>query len=341
MKICVISTAIFKVPCVGYSGLEHLAWLTARGLAAKGHQVSLVCPDDSTCEGVEIITVGKERTVDEKMAHDIVWKRLLDFDCVIDETWQKYSYLLKAEGVLKAPILGVLHAPVNSMYQSLPPVPRPCMVCISNDQALHFEGLFGRSARVVYNGVDLSFYRSLVIPRTGRFLFLARFSSIKGPLIAIEACKKLGLGLDLVGDVSITNEPDYFERCKSLCDGKQIRMIGPATRGETVYWYSQAKALLHPNKGFREPFGLAPTEAMACGCPVGCYRYGAMRETVIHGKTGFLADSTEEFVDFLRCGFIDGLDRDACVSNAARFSIESMVSGYEKLCEEALDSGGW
>ncbi len=37
-----------------------------------------------------------------------------------------------------------------------------------------------------------------------------------------------------------------------------------------------------------EPFGLCPVEAMACGVPVVVTNSGGLRESVIHGKTGFI-----------------------------------------------------
>jgi glycosyltransferase involved in cell wall biosynthesis len=224
-------------------------------------------------------------------------------------------------------------------------VENPCFVAISRDQAVHFEGIHSREAKVCYNGIDLSFYKPLDIPRTDRFLFLARFSTIKGPDLAIEACKKAGVGLDLVGDFSITNEPDLLERCKRECDGKQIRLIGPATRGECVWWYSQAFAMLHPNQRFREPLGLAPLEAQACGCPVIAWKYGAMKETISHS---LLVSSVEDMVKAMR-GLVSlnrtrgdlSICRQSVRINSAKFSIARMVDRYAQLCEEAVKTGGW
>ena len=363
MRLCVISTSIFKTPVVGYSGLEHLAWLTARGLAEKGHEVSLIAPEGSTCPNVEIIVSGPVGMWDEKNSYSTYWKRLPDFDCIIDNSWNKWSYILKGEGILKAPVLGVMHAPVNTMYQSLPPnVEKPCFVCISQDQANHFNALFSpKEARVCYNGIDLNFYKPLDIPRTNRFLFLARFSTIKGPHLAIEACLKAGVGLDLIGDTSITQEPEYLERCKRLAEqqspgwdstkGKQIRIVGSCSRGETVWWYSQALCLLHPNQRFREPFGLAPVEAMACGCPVIAWNYGAMSETVKDSRTGRLIKSFDDLVTSIGyCSFPDPVyDYQRCADSwrtncrgwALQFSIERMVSRYEELAQEAVKTGGW
>lgn len=342
MKVCVISTPVFSVPVAGYSGLEVIAWECARGLALKGHEVSLVAPDGSTCPNVKIIPNGPAGTWDEKSAFGRYHEALKGFDVIIDHTWNKWSYVYKMQGGISCPVLGVCHAPINTMYQTLPNIEKPCFVCISKDQANHFEALFDRPAKVAYNGIDLSYYQPIAgLKRTNRYLFLARFSTIKGPHIAQEACRALGKELDLVGDTTITGEPSYFEYCKSLADGKQIRIVGPATRGECVYWMSQAHAFLHSAKDYREPFGLAPVEANACGLPVIAWNRGALRETIVHGKTGFIVNSVQEFHDVIKSNAVDTIDRDECRENAKRFSIENMVNGYESLCFEALETGGW
>ncbi len=348
MKITVVSTGVFKCPPDGYAGLEHLAWLQAEGLAAKGHDVTIVAPEGSQCSKSKLLAIGPAGTWDERKSFQHYRGHLPTQDVIIDNTWQKHSYLLKMEGGLKAPILGVMHAPVNTMYSTLPPVEKPSFVCISQDQANHFEALHGREARVCHNGVDVNFYKPMSVPRSDRFLFLARFSTIKGPDIAIEACKRAGVGLDLIGDTSITQEPDFFEKCKAMCDGKQIRMIGPAKRGECVWWYSQAFALLHPNQRFREPFGLAPVEAMLCGCPVIAWKFGAVKET-IDGRGGVLVNSLEEMVYWIKT-LLNPEPLQAHVNDkmrwdvrewAKQFSVERMINRYEELAIEAMDTGGW
>lgn len=370
MKVLVTSTPIFKlVPpggTIGYSGLECIAYQTATGLAKLGHEVSIVAPDGSECPGCTVIPCGPERQVNEHGAYQKYWQHLNDYQVAILHCWEKWAYMLKAEGKLKIPLLGVFHAPVNSMYgvwpptyPGLPPVENACPVCISQDQADHFKALHGREARTCLNGIDLEFYKPLGIPRTDRFLFLARFSSIKGADLAIDACLKAGAGLDLVGDTSITNEPDYLTLCQKKAEqqspnwdtskGKQIRIIGGVSRGECVHWYSQAHAFLHPNLRFREPLGLAPIEAQAVGLPVITFDHGAMRETVKHGETGWVAKSVDEFNKWV-ISFYSGeagkypwvpVDRNKCREWASKFSIERMVSRYNDLITEAVETGGW
>lgn len=348
MRILVISTPIFKLPVAGYSGLEHLVWLTAKGLAEKGNQVTIVAPEGSTCPGTSILSIGKERTINEDVAWGKYRNRLNQYDVVIDHSWHKFAYLSKMRGEMKKPLLGVCHAPLNTMYETLPPVEKPSFICISQDQASHFENLYNAEARVVYNGVDTEFYKRIDLPKTGRYLFLARFSTIKGPDLAIEACLKAGVGLDLVGDTSITQEPQLLEHCKYLShqstpgwksDIPQIRIIGPATRSECVYWFSQSRALIHLNERFREPFGLAPVEAMLCGLPVLAWKYGAMKETI--GQGGKLVKSFDQAVNILKNGDLDTISPVTCRENASRFSVQAMVDWYQKRVEEAHETGGW
>jgi glycosyltransferase involved in cell wall biosynthesis len=284
---------------------------------------------------------------DKSRGYPGYWMHLLNADVIIDHSWSKHCYLLKMEGKLKAPILGVCHAPIDTMMTKPPPVEKPCITCISKDQAAHFTALFNRPARHCYNGVDLDFYRPLNVPRTDRFLFLARFSSIKGPDLAIEACLEAGVKLDMVGDTTITNEPQLVEHCRRLmAKGKlgQINIVGNQSRGSCVWWLSQAHCMLHPNQRFREPFGLAPVEAMACGTPVIAWDNGAMRETVgSDNGVGALVQSKEELVEQILAwkSPMDQSVRDRCREWASQFSIENMVSGYESAARLALDTGGW
>jgi len=348
MRILVVSSTVFACPPSGYSGLEMIAWQQADGLVKKGHQVTLIAPQGSVLPGGSVIAPFPPGQADERMVYEKTWQELPKHDCIVDHSWQKYAYLLKAEGKLKSPVLSWLHAPVNTMMQSLPPVEKPCMVCISEDQRAHLEALFAPAqARTCYNGIDApGFYKPIQLPRTRRFLFLARFSTVKGPDISIDVCRKAGVELDLVGDTKLTGEAEFLQSIIGKGDGKQIRFVGPATRGNCVWWYGQAHAMVHHNSRFREPYGLAPVEAQACGLPVCAWDFGAMRETVQHGKTGLLCHNFDEAIEHVKmmANLSDKEMKDIrqnCVDNAQKFTVQKMVDRVESLCNEAVEKGGW
>ena len=107
-----------------------------------------------------------------------------------------------------------------------------------------------------------------------------------------------------------------------------------------MWWYSQAHAMIHPNKIFPEPFGLAPCESMACGCPVIAWRYGAMKETVSEGVSGWRVKSESQLVEAIKHvakpGVIDENVRKVSRDWVGQFSIEKMVRRYEELIHLAI-----
>jgi len=342
MRICVVSTTVLTVPLAGYGGLEEIAYLQAVGLAKKGHEVMLVAPRGSRAPGCHL----HETTLmeHEELAFSGYRPKLGSFDAIIDHSWMKYAVLLKMENQIKAPVLLWTHAPVNTMWEKPPPLPKPCIVCISKDQAAHAKELWGVNARVCYNGIDIDFYRSHATSTRGnRYLFLARFSSIKGPHLAVEAAMRTNIELDLVGDDKLTAEPAYLEQVKKAVQsyGGKASFIGPVSREKAVEYFSTRKALLHMNQSYREPFGLAPLEAQLCGMPVIAFDNGAMRETIKPGETGFLVRSTDEVVKLVLEDAVSKINPLACREWAKQFSVEAMVSRAEELCKEAIEKGGW
>jgi len=339
MKICVISSTV--LPCLppsqgGYGGLEPIAWSCAEGLARRGHEVLLIAPVGSKPPpGVDLhgTTLGES----EMQAYSGYWQRLPHFDVIIDNSWNKWAYILKVEGKLNAPILGVCHAPIHTMYGSAPPVLYPCLVAISKDQSVAISEHLGVASRYAYNGIDLDFYKQKPgVERTDRYLFLGRMSRIKGPHIAADLARKYRFGLDLVGDDKLTGEPELTQRLHMMAQ-HNITYHGGVSRERAVEFFSSAKALLHMNQIFREPFGLAPVEMQATGGAVIAFDNGAMRETVIHGKTGYLVKSIEEVEDLIKTDAVSKIKPADCRKNAERFSVQKMVLRYEELCREALE----
>lgn len=326
-------------PPPGYSGLEMLAWQLSVGLAKRGHQVTLVAPRGSVADGVQLheTTLGES----EQQAFSGYGQKLKDFDCIIDHSWNKWSYMGRHQGQHKTPILGVCHAPIETMYSAPPPVDKPCLVAISKDQGEAIKERLRVGVEVAYKGVDLDLYRPAKIKRNGRYLFLARFSSIKGPDIAVKVAKDCGIGLDLVGDDTLTQEPELIQAVFRECSiSPALRYVGPQMRELCVDWFQHNKALLHPNQRFREPFGLAPVEAQLCGMPVIAWDNGACRETIKHCETGFLVKSMEEMNNLIKTDAVSAINPKRCREWASQFSLDAFVKRYEELCSLAV-SKGW
>ncbi|WP_174806354.1 glycosyltransferase family 4 protein [Paenibacillus humicus] len=70
---------------------------------------------------------------------------------------------------------------------------------------------------------------------------------------------------------------------------RHIRFIPYVPYPEVPSWFLAADAAVVPS-GAREAFGLVNVEAMASGIPVVASRAGGMREIIVDGETGYLAD---------------------------------------------------
>ena len=103
-------------------------------------------------------------------------------------------------------------------------------------------------------------------------------------------------------------------------------------QSEPSFWAARARSC--PSR-FREPFGLAAVEAMACGTPVVALRRGAADEVIDDGKIGIVVDDEDDLAEAV--GRALTLDRAACRAHvAARFSHVRMAAEYEKLASHIV-----
>jgi glycosyltransferase involved in cell wall biosynthesis len=166
-------------------------------------------------------------------------------------------------------------------------------------------------------------------------------SKLKGPHVALQVAKKCDVPLDLVGDDKLVENPSYAKQLREACDGRQWAYHGEKNRAECADFFAKAKAMLHCNFIFREPFGLAPVEAQASGCPVIAPGIGAMTETIKHGETGFLVKTPDDIERFITSGALDTIKPENCREWASQFSLKAMIDRWQELIQEAVDTGGW
>ncbi|HEX8134994.1 MAG TPA: glycosyltransferase family 4 protein, partial [Actinomycetes bacterium] len=94
----------------------------------------------------------------------------------------------------------------------------------------------------------------------------------------------------------------------------------------------------------KEGWGLAVLEAAASGTPTVAFRAaGGVRESVVHGSTGLLADDPDEFTRHLAWMLLNRHLRqrlgDAARAHAARFTWSQTVAGFAAVLEGATAPG--
>lgn len=146
-------------------------------------------------------------------------------------------------------------------------------------------------ARVSYLGVDAQRFRPLNLSRENFVLSVGAVSPLKAFDFLIRAVAQIPVlhrpRFVIVGNTASTAERNFLLR---LAEQNEVNLDirVDVEEQELVCLYNQARALVY--SPIREPFGLAPLEAMACGTPVIAVNEGGVRESVVDGETGFLVD---------------------------------------------------
>jgi len=207
----------------------------------------------------------------------------------------------------------------------------------------------------VYNAVDVN---QFIFRREHKnyFITLARFASDKGQHVAAELCVKLGYRLRMAGTVAgiATNRRVLLELANPLSPYRnnsdfkyysdyilpltlryrKITYVGNVEGKRKLTFIAHAKALLFPID-WEEPFGMAVIEALASGTPVIAMNRGAMPEIIQHGYNGFLANTVEEFEEYMQR--VDEINPDNCRQSVIdTFSAESMAAAYIDRYHEVI-----
>jgi len=330
-RIAVLSPIAWRTPPRQYGAWETVASNIAEGLVAHGWDVTLFATGDSitTARLHAVVDRGYEEdpSVDPKVAEYLhiseAFERADEFDLIHSH----YDFMaLTYSRLVKTPVLTTVHG--FSSPQIMPVYKKYAdgnFVSISQSDRAPGLNYLG----TVYNGIDLSLYPLQESPGED-LIFLGRIHPDKGVHLAIQVAQQSGLPLIIAG--IIQDEAYFRDQVEPHLDGKQIRYLGSVDVVGKNKLFARAKALLHLNT-IPERFGLVLAEANSAGVPVIAMDLGSCQEVIDDGRTGFLVNNVDQAVQALH--LLPKIDRRVCRQNVEqRFSIETMVEGYERVYEK-------
>lgn len=335
MRILQIAPPWFTVPPRSYGGIEQVVAVLTDGLVAAGHDVVLLASggSDTTAQLQTVYATPPSAELGDaftELPHVLTgYLEREDFDLVHDHTGIGTGLAAVVEG---PPVVHTIHGPWTPAAARLYAMvaERVHLVCISRDQAQRAPG-GTRVAGIVHNGIDMCMHP----PGTGRggyLAFVGRASPEKGPAIAVEVARRLGLPLRMAVKVNEEDERRYWDEVVAPRLGVgEVEVRHRVTHDEKVRLMGEAMAVLVPI-AWPEPFGLVMVEANAVGTPVVAFRMGAAPEVVDHGRTGVLVEPGN--VDAFAAGVerAGQLDRTVCREHAQEhFSGSRMVADYVDL----------
>jgi glycosyltransferase involved in cell wall biosynthesis len=335
LKVAILGAISWPTPPPGYGPWEQVAYNIARGLTARGVDVTLFATANSSSPGklAAIVPVGlnEDPALNGEVCGELhvasCFARAGEFDLIHNNfDWKPLLYALATShpplvttvhGFSSPPILGAYYAGASrSFFCSISDADR--------DPGLSYLA-------TTYNGIDLAEW-TFRDAAGDYLLFLARFHPEKGAHLAIEIAKRAGVRLKMAG---IPHDEAYFrELIEPHVDGDAVQFLGHVSGRARDELVGGALALVHMTTR-PERFGLTLIEAMACGTPVLGARMGSIPEIVIDGVTGYLCDDVDDAVAHVPR--LAALARPSCRAHVeATFSVERMVDRYVDAYAEAL-----
>lgn len=340
MRVALTADPELPVPPRHYGGIERVVDMLARGLVARGHEVTLFAHAESRSAGCLVPWPGRASACYADTARNAaalashLTRRRHD----IVHSFSRLAYL--------APILPTRLPKLMSYQRCISPKTTQLASRLALG-TLQFTAISRKMIsttplsghwHVVPNGVSLNVYDFQNNPGPqAPLVFLGRIERIKGPHVAIEIAQRAQVPLIIAGNIPTDHEAFFKDFVLPHIDGEMIKYIGPVDDAQKNDLLGSARGLLMPIL-WEEPFGIVMAEAMACGTPVLGFNRGAVPEVVEHEVTGFVCQDTDEMVKSVHR--LLQIDRAKCRAHVKRYySSKVLVDNYLKIyCQMALGS---
>jgi glycosyltransferase involved in cell wall biosynthesis len=312
MRIAHVSPLMEAVPPKLYGGTERIVAYLCNEMHSMGHEVTLFASGDSIVDCRLVPAWPRALRLDPTIVDylaphmimlEMVAGRSPEFDVIHLHIDYLGFPLCQRLGV---PFLTTLHgrldlAVLQRLYEVFADVP---VVSISDAQRVPLP--HARYVATIHHGIP---ERQLKpgLGAGGYLAFLGRISPEKAPDAAIRIALQAGVPLKIAAKVDRVDQEYFDSVIRPLLNTPLVEFIGEIGEDEKAEFLGNSAALIFPI-AWREPFGLAMIEAMACGTPVIAFRCGSVPEVVDDGVTGFIVDTEDDAAAVIDA--IGSLDRE-------------------------------
>ncbi len=347
------------------SGAEHHVCMLSRHLAARGHEVEVVCPQGGWLPQ-ELHRLGQNVT--EMEMHGTGWfrtngyvmNRIRDrkFDIVHSHLTRATYFGAISSLMRNVPAVSTVHVANHDQIYKRMARGRNRLVAVSNfvRGMLHGRDVPDRFIDTVYNGTEFTevvaespsgVKSELGIPEERQLIGLVgRVCHDKGHMLMLEAMKDVvkdhpQAHVVFVGRIDSTFQPEMESAVKSMGISDHLTVTG--NRTDIPRMLDSFELTVMPSR--KETFGVAAIEAMARRKPVVASRIGGLPEVVRHGQTGILvdlrADEVREAVSYLLANEAEREQMGTLgrILVEEKFTVKHMVDRLEKIYLRAVSEG--
>ncbi len=319
MKILIFNWRDIKHPCAG--GAEIGLHEQAKRWADWGHQVSFFTsrPPGSaaydTIDGVHVYRAGGFYSVYARAAVSYLSSLHRETDVILDSIngipffTPVYSskpsvglmhHVHSSQFLVEmGPVLGRIGRTVEKCFPLITRYDK--VICISQSTAEEMRKRLLNADRlpleVVYYGIDQAFYT----PGEKKFerptiLYLGRIKRYKRLDRLVSLMPSIRREIPDV-ELIIAGTGDNLENIEAMVEemamGDYVHVLGYVSEEEKLRLLRKSWVLAMPS--MNEGWGMNVIEANACGTPCVAYNVPGLRVSVVHGKSGFLAEDDDQF----------------------------------------------
>lgn len=335
MKITIVQGAFLPVPPLMGGAVEKIWFGLGKEFAERGHRVTHVSrshsdlPEEETIDGVHHVRVPGFDTPSNGLIlklYDLIYsarvrRHLPAADVLVTNTFW-LPILTPPERAGKV-YVHVARYPKGQMilYRSaarIQGVSGPVAEAIRNQLPARYGSKVTAIPNPIPEGVPIRDQAPDYADRAPEILYVGRLHPEKGLEMLIRGFAVFRSMVDEDWVLNLVGPWErelggggsaYVGRLKTLAarTAGQVRFTGPVFDDERLYeHHRRARAFVYPSLAERgESFGLAPLEAMACGCPSVVSDLACFRDFVADGENGRFfdhrsADPEEELGQALR-----------------------------------------
>jgi glycosyltransferase involved in cell wall biosynthesis len=217
------------------------------------------------------------------------------------------------------------------------------VISISKYAQSQLKKIYFKSSIVIPNGVDTKhfkpdeklrkLFREKLHLTSNELLigYVGRFTKQKNQQLLINLARNIKWKIILVGSGPLE---DFYKKIAP----NNVIFLKNLTEKELLEFYNAIDIYCHPS--LWEGFGLPLLEASACGIPVIAFNKTALKEVVLHSRTGFLAEDSREFKKYLNVLIENEKLRKDLGKKARKFAIKfdwkHTVKKYERILRNTL-----
>lgn len=302
MKIALFNTGSNPIPPKNYGGSQSVTYITAVGLAEKGHEVYLFAPPESKFDEGNLISINEGWGQSNEQSNMKILENYLDkVDVMLDTTafglpgkkWKDFPYINRMGGDCNKRYCQYCDRNyIWPSYAHLKFHSQNDCSCSKRRNEMNVEG------KVIYkpfsfwnisrNFDDLPYKEN----KEDYVLYLGLIQEHKGTHLAVEFAKKANIRLKIYGPIQ---DQVYFNTKIQPHLGNKITYHGSTSGLEKMEILSKAMFTVFPIN-CSEGAPNVPLESLSVGTPVLTFDKGVMPE-IINSSNGLLCKNIDNMVN--------------------------------------------